>query len=113
MYEILDDYIHAKINNFIIIKFVTQKAYNKLDTVVNMAFYTIFNIITYWPKWIINPSAGGRDSSVGKSSASQSGDTGFKSQWGFDSGHPMHEWEVKRLPAVKVILHQLAWLTGA
>lgn len=50
MYEILDDYIHAKINNFIIIKFVTQKAYNKLDTVVNMAFYTIFNIITYWPK---------------------------------------------------------------
>ncbi len=24
----------------------------------------------------------------------------------------MHEWEGKRLPAVKVILHQLAWLTG-
>ncbi len=55
----------------------------------------------------------GRDRSVGKSSASQSGDLGFKFQWGLDLGYPMHEWEGKRLPTVKVILHQLAWLTGA
>ncbi len=52
----------------------------------------------------------GRDSSVGKSSVSQAG---FESQWGIDSGHTMHEWDGKRLTTVKVILHQLAWLTGA
>ncbi len=38
--------------------------------------------------------------------------SGFESRWGFDSGDPMHEWEGKRLPAVKVLLHQLAWRTG-
>ncbi len=56
---------------------------------------------------------GGRDNSVGKSSASQSGDPRIESWWELVSGHPMHEWERKRLPAVKVILHQLTWLTGA
>ncbi len=57
--------------------------------------------------------SGGRDSSVGKSSASQSGGPRFEFPVGLGSGHPMHEWEGKRLPAVNVILHQLAWLTGA
>ncbi len=56
---------------------------------------------------------GGRDSSVGKSSASQAGDPGSNPGLGLTSGHPIHEREGKRLPAVKVILHQLAWLTGA
>ncbi len=32
---------------------------------------------------------------------------------GLGSGHPMHEWEMKRLPVVKFIFNQLAWLTGA
>ncbi len=34
--------------------------------------------------------------------------TRVRTWWGLDSGHPMHVWEVKRLPAVKVTLHQLA-----
>ncbi len=38
---------------------------------------------------------------------------GFESLWGLDSGHPIHGWEGKRLPKVIVILHELAWLTGA
>ncbi len=60
----------------------------------------------------LNPTWG-RDSSVGKSSACQSGNPGSILSGGIDSGHPMHEWEGKRLPAVKVILRKLAWLTGA
>ncbi len=53
------------------------------------------------------------DSSVDKSSTFQSGDPGSNPIGGLDSGHSVHEWEGMRLPAVKVILHQLAWLTGA
>ncbi len=56
---------------------------------------------------------GGRDSWVGKSSASQAEDSGSNPGRHLTLVHPMHDWEGKRLPAVKFILLQLAWLIGA
>ncbi len=61
---------------------------------------------------IVFRKIGGRDSSVGKSSASQSRDPGSNPGGGLTRVTQCMK-EGKRLPAVKVILHQLAWLTGA
>ncbi len=52
-------------------------------------------------------------SPVGKSSASHTRDPGSNLCLGLTLFTPVHEWEGKRLPAVKVILHQLAWHTSA
>ncbi len=54
----------------------------------------------------------GWDILVGKASTSHAGDLGLNPGEGLTQLTPMHEWEGKRLPAVKVILHQLPWLTG-
>ncbi len=51
---------------------------------------------------------GRMDSSVGKS-----GNPGSIPVGGLTRVTQCTEWEWKRLPAVKVVLHQLAWLTDA
>ncbi len=55
----------------------------------------------------------GRDSSVGKSPTSHAGELGSNPSEGLTWVTTMYKWEGKRLTAVKVILHQLAWLTCA
>ncbi len=62
--------------------------------------FGIFLLISRFP--------GGSDSSVGKSSASHAGDPGLNPGVGcLTQVTPIHEWQGKRLLAVKVILHQL------
>ncbi len=56
---------------------------------------------------------GRRERSVCKSSASHAVDPGSNPGGGLTGVTPMHEWEGKRLPTVKIILQQLAWMTGA
>ncbi len=53
-----------------------------------------------------------RDSSGDGLSSSYAGDPGSDPQLGLDLGHTNAWMSRKRLPVVKVIMHQLAWLTG-